>query len=199
MDLDIQAEKEGGAVYMLNGNHGARRRGRAGRGIVRGCGAARAARARPVAGAACGRRALPVAAQRARRPAQPPGPLAAAEPPAESLNVCGDFRYVTPGAFIESAVEFGIPRDTAMRSWDSCIQARAALFLPGGRVARMLSRNPTVLIVNDTAFAHGGLLPTHGAQRRRRRARDGPRNSRSSDVQRRTLAASYTPPPIPPS
>lgn len=28
----------------------------------------------------------------------------------------------------------------------------------------MLSRNPTVLIVNDTAFAHGGLLPTHGAR-----------------------------------
>jgi hypothetical protein len=23
MDLDIQAQKEGGAVYMLNGNHGA--------------------------------------------------------------------------------------------------------------------------------------------------------------------------------
>ena len=100
IDLDAQAQKDGGAVYMLNGNH-------------------------------------------------------------ESLNVCGDFRYVTPGAFIESAVEFGIPRDQALRSWDGCIQARAALFLPGGRVARMLSRNPTVLVVNDTAFAHGGLLPTH--------------------------------------
>ncbi|KAI8477121.1 MAG: Metallo-dependent phosphatase-like protein [Monoraphidium minutum] len=100
MELDSQAQKEGGGVYMLNGNH-------------------------------------------------------------ESLNVCGDFRYVTPGAFIESAVEFGIPRDEALRSWDGCIQARAALYLPGGRVAKMLSRNATVLIVNDTAFAHGGLLPTH--------------------------------------
>lgn len=100
MQLDEQAQKEGGAVYMLNGNH-------------------------------------------------------------ESLNVCGDFRYVTPGAFIESAVEFGMPRDVALRSWDGCIQARAALYLPGGKVARMLSRNPTVLIVNDTAFAHGGLLPIH--------------------------------------
>jgi hypothetical protein len=100
MSLDEQAQREGGGVYMLNGNH-------------------------------------------------------------ESLNVCGDFRYVTPGAFIESAVEFGIPRDVALRSWDGCIQARAALYLPGGRVARMLSRNPTVLIVNDTAFAHGGLLPIH--------------------------------------
>lgn len=99
-DLDVQARKAGGAVYMLNGNH-------------------------------------------------------------ESLNVCGDFRYVTPGAFIEAAQEFGIPREVAMRNWDGCIQARAALYLPGGRIARELARNPTVLVVNDTAFAHGGLLPTH--------------------------------------
>eukprot|EP00879_Flechtneria_rotunda_P016428 GHRR01017192.1.p1 GENE.GHRR01017192.1~~GHRR01017192.1.p1 ORF type:complete len:319 (+),score=54.12 GHRR01017192.1:160-1116(+) len=99
-DLDKQARKEGGAVYMLNGNH-------------------------------------------------------------ESLNVCGDFRYVTPGAFIEAAMEFGIPREVAVRNWEGCIQARAALFLPGGLVARDLSRNPTVLVVNDTAFAHGGLLPVH--------------------------------------
>jgi hypothetical protein len=100
-DLDKQARAQGGAVYMLNGNH-------------------------------------------------------------ESLNVCGDFRYVTPGAFIEAAEEFGIPREVAVRNWDGCIQARAALYLPGGRIAKELSRNPTVLVVNDTAFAHGGLLPTHG-------------------------------------
>lgn len=99
-DLDKQARKQGGAVYMLNGNH-------------------------------------------------------------ESLNVCGDFRYVTPGAFIEAAEEFGIPREVATRNWDGCIQARAALYLPGGRIAKELSRNATVLVVNDTAFAHGGLLPTH--------------------------------------
>lgn len=49
-----------------------------------------------------------------------------------------------------------------MRNWEGCIQARAALYLPGGRIAKELSRNPTVLVVNDTAFAHGGLLPTHG-------------------------------------
>ncbi len=28
-----------------------------------------------------------------------------------------------------------------------------------------LSKNPTVLVVNDTVFAHGGLLPTHGERR----------------------------------
>jgi hypothetical protein len=73
-------------------------------------------------------------------------------------------RYVTPGAFIEAAEEFGIPREVAMRNWEGCIQARAALYLPGGRIAKELSRNPTVLVVNETAFAHGGLLPTHGKQ-----------------------------------
>jgi hypothetical protein len=69
---------------------------------------------------------------------------------------------VTPGAFIEAAEEFGIAREQAMRNWEGCIQARAALYLPGGRIAKELSRNPTVLVVNDTAFAHGGLLPAHG-------------------------------------
>jgi hypothetical protein len=75
---------------------------------------------------------------------------------------------VTPGAFIEAAQEFGIPREVAMRNWDGCIQARAALYLPGGRIARELARNPTVLVVNDTAFAHGGLLPTHGERQQQR-------------------------------
>lgn len=28
-------------------------------------------------------------------------------------------------------------------------------------MARELSKNPTVLIVNDSVFAHGGLLPGH--------------------------------------
>ena len=32
---------------------------------------------------------------------------------------------------------------------------------PGGPIARDLALNPTVLVVNDTAFAHGGLLPIH--------------------------------------
>jgi hypothetical protein len=63
---------------------------------------------------------------------------------------------------VESAEEFGISREVALRNWEGCVQARAALYLPGGRIARELARNPTVLVVNDTAFAHGGLLPIHG-------------------------------------
>ena len=29
-------------------------------------------------------------------------------------------------------------------------------------MAMELSKNPTVLVVNDNVFAHGGLLPEHG-------------------------------------
>lgn len=98
-DLDEQAQKEGGAVYMLNGNH-------------------------------------------------------------ESLNVCGDFRYVTPGAFVESALYSGLT-EKDLKDWDLLARVRYAVYRPGGPMAIELSKNPTVLIVNDTVFAHGGLLPVH--------------------------------------
>jgi len=184
IDLDEQARKEGGAVYMLNGNHGASCFA-ALRGGWRVWWWALAAVCFFDGRRCCGFSAACVdAALAATTDSKPPNPTTSTPAPPqrprsplsnnitfnnipqpESLNVCGDFRYVTPGAFIESAVEFGIPRDVALRNWDGCIQARAALYLPGGKVARMLSRNPTVLIVNDTAFAHGGLLPNHGALR----------------------------------
>lgn len=44
---------------------------------------------------------------------------------------------------------------------DELIGVRAKLMNPGGAIARDLALNPTVLVVNDTAFAHGGLLPIH--------------------------------------
>ena len=36
------------------------------------------------------------------------------------------------------------------------------LYSPGGGMARELAKNPTVLLVNDILFAHGGVLPPHG-------------------------------------
>jgi len=98
-DLHDQAQSQGGAVYMLNGNH-------------------------------------------------------------ESLNVCGDFRYVTPGGFVESALFAGLAEED-LKEWDMLARVRYAVYKPGGPMAMELSKNPVVLIVNDTAFAHGGLLPTH--------------------------------------
>ncbi|KAK2076088.1 hypothetical protein QBZ16_001424 [Prototheca wickerhamii] len=79
----------------------------------------------------------------------------------ESLNVMGDFRYVTPGAFWESATLAGVTEEEAAADPRSVLRARWELFRPGGRVALELAANPTVLVVNDIVFAHGGLLPHH--------------------------------------
>lgn len=98
-DLQKQAEQEGGALYMLNGNH-------------------------------------------------------------ETMNVCGNFRYVTKGAFYECALASGLTPEAAS-IWDQQVVARVGLYSPGGILAKELAKNPTVLVVNDTVFAHGGLLPIH--------------------------------------
>ncbi|KAK9909578.1 hypothetical protein WJX75_004395 [Coccomyxa subellipsoidea] len=98
-ELDRQARLQGGAVYMLNGNH-------------------------------------------------------------ESLNVAGNFRYVTPGGFRESGLVAGL-RGEALESVEKRLRARLHLYSPGGRLACELAKNPTVLIINDTVFAHGGVLPNH--------------------------------------
>lgn len=98
-ELHKQAQLEGGAVYMLNGNH-------------------------------------------------------------ESLNVSGNFRYATPGGMRESALAAGL-RGEDLLSVEKHKQARHLMYTPGGPMARELAKNPTVLIVNDTLFAHGGVLKRH--------------------------------------
>lgn len=91
----------------------------------------------------------------------------------EVLNVSGDFRYVTQGAFQESTRFgehlvnlFGKPFEDAFGGGEpdprkKQVKARAGLFSPGGPLAQQLAMNSTVLIVNDTVFAHGGLMPRH--------------------------------------
>lgn len=108
--LHKMAKKDGGAVYMLNGNH-------------------------------------------------------------ESLNICGDYRYVTAGAFLEAAMAAGLKGEQA-ENWENQLRARVRLYSPGGPMALELSKNPTVLVVNDTAFAHGGLLPEHASYGLERMNRD---------------------------
>lgn len=71
-----------------------------------------------------------------------------------------NYRYVTRGAFFESAMIMGLP-DEDMFDMEKLIRARMSLFCPGQPVALELSKNPTVLVVNDTVFAHGSLLPMH--------------------------------------
>ncbi len=75
-------------------------------------------------------------------------------------------RYVTPGGFRESGLVAGL-RGEALESVEKRLRARLHLYSPGGRLACELAKNPTVLIINDTVFAHGGVLPNHGALPRR--------------------------------
>lgn len=91
----------------------------------------------------------------------------------ESLNIAGDYRYVTDNALIESALAAGLtPGDihtlyrevrNAPQRKQRLAKIRDRVYGPGMPMALELSRNPTVLVVNDTVFAHGGLLPTHVA------------------------------------
>lgn len=74
-------------------------------------------------------------------------------------------RYVTPGAFVESALFAGLSEQD-LRDWELLARVRFAVYKPGGPMAVELSKNPTVLVVNDTVFAHGGLLPIHGGLQR---------------------------------
>uniref|UniRef100_A0A7S0RI63 Calcineurin-like phosphoesterase domain-containing protein n=1 Tax=Pyramimonas obovata TaxID=1411642 RepID=A0A7S0RI63_9CHLO len=100
----------------------------------------------------------------------------------EVLNIAGDFRYVTEGAFLESeqfsdgleeafgCVEDGVPCDImanparrpALDMYEQSIyDKRIGLYAPGGTVAQTLSRSHTVIVVNDTCFVHGGLRRRH--------------------------------------
>ena len=74
---------------------------------------------------------------------------------------CALCRYVTPGGFRESALVAGLSQD-ALNSMESKVRARMRLYRPGGQMACELAKNPTVLIVNDSVFAHGGVLAQHG-------------------------------------
>jgi hypothetical protein len=77
----------------------------------------------------------------------------------ETMNVLGDFRYVTEGALrafdkFEPAAPLSIQVEGPYKS-------RAAAFLPGGGAALILAKRPLVVMVGDTIFAHGGVRPEH--------------------------------------
>ena len=80
----------------------------------------------------------------------------------ELMNARLDLRYVTPGGFkdFEDALEVDL-NATELESYEPQKRARVAAFRPGGVYAQKLARRNTVVVVGDTVFAHGGVLPKH--------------------------------------
>jgi hypothetical protein len=101
----------------------------------------------------------------------------------ETMSVAGDFRYVDPGAYADFTQwkrwftlgerwKKGCKlRSTALPTTSSGkvpphATARWQALQPGGPVTvRFLSRQPTLLKVGGSLFAHGGALPEHVDQR----------------------------------
>jgi hypothetical protein len=83
----------------------------------------------------------------------------------EFMNAVGDLRYVTPEGFDDFAdvpgLDLAAPR---LRRLPERARARAAAFAPGGPGAKRLARRNTVVIVGDTVFVHGGVLPQHASK-----------------------------------
>jgi hypothetical protein len=80
----------------------------------------------------------------------------------ELMNAAGDFRYVTPGGFrdFEDVAGFS-PTAPELQTVPAQMRARVAAFRPGGSYARKFADQPVAMVVGDTLFAHGGVLPKH--------------------------------------
>ncbi len=83
----------------------------------------------------------------------------------ETMNVAGDFRYVTPGGYRDFAdiTDSGASALLVSRQPPNA-QGRARAFFPGGPYAKKLAERNTIVIVGDTVFVHGGVLPQHVSQ-----------------------------------
>ena len=80
----------------------------------------------------------------------------------EVMNVAGDLRYVTPGGFVDFEDAPGIDKSAPrVQSVPPQARARWAAFMPGGPYAKILAERRIVVIVDDSVFAHGGVLPHH--------------------------------------
>jgi len=82
----------------------------------------------------------------------------------EVLTVAGYYEYATEGACAAFA-DLPLPTDPPAYVADlsPACQRRAAAFLPGGPYAKRLAQWPITLVLGDTVFVHGGLLPAHVA------------------------------------
>lgn len=77
----------------------------------------------------------------------------------ETMNVLGDFRYVTAEAM--GSFDSYQPASPLSIQVEGPSKVRAAAFLPGGGAAQVLARRRIVVMVGDTVFVHGGLTSAH--------------------------------------
>lgn len=78
----------------------------------------------------------------------------------ELMNAVLDFRYVTPRSFASFA-DFASRAPAFAERLPERERGRAAAFAPGAPYALKLAKRPTVAVVGDSLFAHGGVLPEH--------------------------------------
>lgn len=80
----------------------------------------------------------------------------------ELMNAYLDYRYVTEGGWTDfEDVADVIAVDSFLATLEPHQRARAQALRPGGEFARRLAENNTFLIVGETLFTHGGVLPEH--------------------------------------
>ncbi|NVB36210.1 metallophosphoesterase [Pseudenhygromyxa sp. WMMC2535] len=84
----------------------------------------------------------------------------------EYMNALGDLRYVTPGGFEDFEDAPGVdPEDPRLAAVMARVpeeaRARVAAFMPGMPWALELAKRNTILVVGDSAFVHGGVLPDY--------------------------------------
>lgn len=83
----------------------------------------------------------------------------------EIMNAMGDLRYVTKEGFtdFEGSKNEDLP-DGVMDEVPEFAQGRISAFTPGGEMAGILASRDVAVVVERTAFVHGGLLPEYARQ-----------------------------------
>lgn len=92
----------------------------------------------------------------------------------EMMNVQLDLRYVTDGGFADFDDVPGEP-PAELGPIDPAFRGRVMAFRPGGPYARVIAGHNAVLVVGETLFVHGGVLPAHidyGLERLNREMQD---------------------------
>lgn len=79
----------------------------------------------------------------------------------ETMNAQLDLRYVTAGGFAAFADVAYDDGDPLFGSYPEGQRGRVSAFRPGGVYAKKLAEHDMILLVEDTLFVHGGVLPKH--------------------------------------